>query len=75
MLKTLDVLRRWCLNIIHALPKDLELQVLFDFLAGLLRTEPTVILEDTVVTDAGIFLPNLSFRIVMLHVINATVAP
>ena len=55
--------------------KHLELLVLFQFLAGLLSTEPTVVLVDTVVTDAGIFLPNLSFRIVLLHVINATVAP
>ena len=75
MLKTLHVLRRWCLNNIHVLPKDLELLVLFQFLAGLLSTAPTVVLVDTVVTDAGVFLPNLSFHLAMLHVINATVAP
>ena len=45
---------------------DLELLVLFQFIAGLLSTEPTVVLVDTVVTDAGIFIPNLSLRIVML---------
>ena len=55
--------------------KHLELLVLFQFLAGLLSTEPTVVLVDTVVTDAGRFIPNLSFRIVLLHFINATVAP
>ena len=71
----LYVLRRGCLKRIHALPKHLELLVLFQFLAGLLSTEPTVALVDTVVTDSGICLPNLSFHIVRTHVINAPVAP
>ena len=52
----------------------LDLLVLCQFLAGLLSTDPTVGLVDTVVTDAGIILPNLSFHIALLHVINATVA-
>ena len=30
-----------------------KLVVLFQFLAGLLSTEPTVVLVDTVVSDAG----------------------
>ena len=35
---------------------------MFQFLAGLLSTEPTVALVGTFVTDACIFLPNLSFN-------------
>ena len=40
--------------------QHLELLVLFQFLAGLLITEPTAALVDNFVTDAGIFLPNIS---------------
>ena len=53
----------------------MELLVVFQFIAGLLSTEPTVAMVNTFVTDAGIFIPNISFHIVLLHVINATVAP
>ena len=57
---------------IHVLPK---LVVLFQFLAGLLSTEPTVVLVDTVVSDAGKFISNLLFRIVLLQLMDATRAP
>ena len=75
MLKTLHVLRRWCLSSILVLPKDMELLVLFHFIASWLSTAATVVLVDTVAPDAGIFSPSLSFHNVMLHVIHATVAP
>ena len=52
-----------------------ELVVLFQFLAGLLSTEPTVVLVDTVVSDAGKFISNLLFRIVLLQLMDATRAP
>ena len=80
MLKTLQVLRRWCLNNKHvlcrwSLPKDLELLVMFQFLAGLLSTEPTVVLVGTGVSDAVQFISNLLFRIVLLQLMDATRAP
>ena len=40
----------------------------------MLSTEPTVVMVDTV-SDAGIFIPNISFHVVLLHIINSKVAP
>ena len=58
----------------HQLPKGLQLHVLPQFLAGLLGAELAVLLVDAIVGDAGKLFPHLAVYIVLLHVIDATVA-
>lgn len=60
---------------IHLCPKGLEFLVLQQFLAGLHGAQLAVTIVHGFIRDTGVLLPHLPLHIVLLHVIDAPVAP